>query len=393
MSELPTILSPEDLAARVAAVLGAGTRLAYAEVAADLRILQVSENFADVMGDPEGPPASGTPVTDVIWELVGAEESLKLVQTGELEHYSLERVNRSQLDGSLSYLNFAVVRLAPADEAGGLLILVEDDTAAGVLEQRLVQDRNELRLTRAALEQANAELARLDRLKSLFLSIVVHDLRSPLTAMYGYTELVRASLAAAGSHENAEYLSVVSSQVQWLNRLASDLLDLDRLEQGALTVDRKVCDLRALVSSVTEPLSEGMRVRGLTLSVELPQSEVSVYADADRVQQILYNLLGNAAKYTEEAGAVRVKTWQEEGFGAFSIWNSGPGLSPEEQSNLFRLYYRTDEARQSATQGSGLGLFIVKSLVDAHDGQIEVRSEPGSGTEFIVRFPAHGKED
>jgi signal transduction histidine kinase len=372
----------------MAELFGTGEKIAYARLSPALLIEETSQNFFDLLGRGAiGQMAARQPVTDVLWELVGAEEELDRVSEGKTPTYELARVNRSQPDGSVKYLNFSIFPLETFNTGAGLLVLVEDDTRAGDFEQQLVQDRNELKLAQRALEQAHQELQRLDRLKSLFLSVVVHDMRAPLTSILGYTELVRGSLDQGASLENQEFLAIVSAQAQWMNRLAGDLLDLEQIEAGNLKIQAEVFDLVEQVNLTVASLRESGRSKQITLTSETPEQPVSIYADPDRVRQVLYNLLGNAIKYTDDGGNVRVQAGADGEMGTFSVWNSGPALTAEEQAHLFELYYRTPDARKSQVRGSGLGLFIVKSLVDAQGGRIRVVSEPAEGTTFSVWLP------
>ncbi len=136
----------------------------------------------------------------------------------------------------------------------GLLLILEDSTEAGQLEQNLVQDKNDLRLVQAELARTNLALHRLNRLKSLFLSMAAHDMRAPLTAIMGYTELVRGDLPPDSDPLLAEFLGIIATQVNWLSRLLKDLLDLDQIEQGKLMLDLKDCDLGELVQEVVRLL-------------------------------------------------------------------------------------------------------------------------------------------
>jgi signal transduction histidine kinase len=125
------------------------------------------------------------------------------------------------------------------------------------------------------------------------------------------------------------------------------------------------------------------------IETKLKDGLPSMYADPDRMRQILFNLVGNAIKYTHEGDSVIIETGSKEDRVLFMVADHGPGIPESEMPRLFDLYHRTEEARQSRTKGLGLGLFIVKSLVDLHNGQISARSELGKGTQFTVSIPVH----
>jgi len=301
--------------------------------------------------------------------------------------YRLEKVNRQNQDGSLRYLNFVVLPLRDPKNGEGLLLVVEDITQFSQLEQQLVQDRNELRLAQSELSMANASLEQLNHLKSLFLSIAAHDLRSPLTAISGYTDLILSSQPHSTLQENREYLNAIRSLVGKMDRLIRDFLDLDSIDRGAFTLWPMPCDLNELIRQVTDSLMAETKHHGLSLSVKLRSDLPRVEADPDRVQQILYNLLNNAIKYTPAGGQIQVSSGSSPGYAVFEVQDNGCGIPESSVDQLFDLYYRTEQSRKSQVRGKGLGLFIVKSLVDAHQGKIVVNNSTEGGAIFTVYLP------
>jgi signal transduction histidine kinase len=184
--------------------------LSLAVLSPEFVVLEASERFREFQWDPGLEPV-GRHISELIWELVGSETGLNDVLDGKEKAFSLENINRDLEDGSTIYLSLKAIPLFKEEPGKGLLLIIEDTTFTSSLEQELVQDRNELRLTRNRLSQANEELRKLNRLKSLFLSIAAHDLRSPLTAMRGYTDLAIKSLPQDTRPETHEYLSIVVS--------------------------------------------------------------------------------------------------------------------------------------------------------------------------------------
>ena len=387
MTPPPSSSISSSLAARIAAVFSARHGIAYAQIAPDLTIVGTSENFVHLLqpGDIQIP---GNSITDIFWEFIGAEDALEEVLQNERAGYQLDLINRQMDDGSTRYFNFLVIPLEENQPGTGLLLLIEDATHKGELEQSLTQDRNELRLAQAELYSANEELQRLDRLKSIFLAVAAHDLRAPLTAIYGNATLLRDDLEAHVTPENLESLSTIISQAEWLNRLISNILDLDQMEQGKLTINPQPLDFKALVRETTETLRKTAHLFDLSLTLDLPPEPISITADPDRIRQILNNLLSNAIKYTPSGGQIQISMKQAPTSAIFRIQDNGLGMSQEELDHLFQLYYRTPGAIKSGRTGIGLGLFIVKTLVDAHNGEIDVTSRPGQGTTFTVKLPA-----
>lgn len=379
-TDSPDALALDALAARTFACVHA---LAYARLTPDLVIAQVSPNLPELL-DVEAEAMVGRRLSEVAWEFVGAEAALATVMRGENDIFRLRRIQRERPDGTLRYLNFSVMPLYQDDAAPGLLLLVEDVTAATRLEQQVMQDRNELRLAQAALARANAELERLNTFKSFLLRMVAHDLRSPLNAVLSYTELSLEQPAAQTDPELQRYLQLVSAMAGRMDHLIDDLLDLDQLESGRLKLQLQPCDLPAVIQAVADEFAVLLRLRQLSLEMDWPGDLPAVRADLPRLVQVFYNLFSNAVKYTPDGGTIRVGGRAEAGRVQVSITNSGRGLSEAQLANLFRLYYRAEAASQGKIAGTGLGLYIVKALVEAQGGVVAASSRPGEGVTFTV---------
>lgn len=378
---------PIVLAARAARAISTASQMAYAQLAPDLTIVQHSTNFPRLL-EGSAPEVVGTAVTDLLWELVGSEALLAEIVNGRRPTYRLEYVNRELPDGTTAYLNFLILPLETAQPELGLLLLIEDATTIGHLQQSLVQDRNELRLTQQQLTAANEELNQLNRLKSLFLSMSAHDLRTPLTAIAGYASLMQDRLPLDTDGNILDYLTIIIHQTRRLNGLISDFLDLDQIEQGQLTLEPTPFDLRDLLAEIAAFMQINASNRQITLQTQLPDTPILLWADYEKLYRVVYNLVGNAVKYTRREGQVIIQAWQQQNQIVMKVIDNGHGLTQEQIDNLFQLYYRTEEARKSRTAGTGLGLYIVKMLVEAHQGHISVTSEPDKGSTFTVFLPS-----
>jgi signal transduction histidine kinase len=355
-------------------------------------IVQHSANFPSLLPNPQA-EIVGRPITDFLWELVGSEPVLHEIIMGNQPALRLEYINRALADGSTAYLNFQVLPLE-ADEPGlGLLLLVENETAYGRLQQSLVQDRNELRLVKQQLTKANEELSRLNRLKSLFLSMSAHDLRTPLTAISGYASLMLSKLSDDIDPSIRNYLSIVTHQAGRLNGLISDFLDLDQIEEGKLTLEPEPMDLRNIINEVTNVMQINADSKDITLVTNLPKEPLTLWGDRDKLYRVVYNLVGNAIKYTPRNGRVAVQSIKEDDQILLEVIDNGYGMTESQLTQLFQLYYRTEDARKSKTQGTGLGLYIVKMLVEAHKGNISVTSQPEIGSTFSVTLPCQPQID
>ncbi|MBE7530073.1 MAG: HAMP domain-containing histidine kinase [Chloroflexi bacterium] len=374
------------LAAQVTTVLNHIHRIAYALVAADLTVLHASHNFLAVVNEPTT-PIVGQKITDLLWEFQGAEAGLRAVLDGSLPFFAFGRVHRQQSDSALVYLDMTVTPVHSAELGHTLLLIAEDVTEQAQMEQRLVQSRNELLLVKEQLSTANVELERLNWLKSLFLSIAAHDLRTPLSTIRLYGELLAHLSAMADPEKMADYGRVIQQQIIRMEALIDDFLDLDAIEQASLKLKLAPVEFNQQVSQVVALVGHLAEKRKQSLTLQLAPAPIPVQLDTRRFQQIVINLLTNATKYTPEGGQIVVYTAVQEDTAVLQISDNGPGMSLEEQTLAFDLYFRANLADEMDRQGRGLGLYIVKMLAEAHHGRVELSSAPGQGCTVQVSLP------
>jgi signal transduction histidine kinase len=244
----------------------------------------------------------------------------------------------------------------------------------------------ELRRKNYELEQQNRSVAEANRLKTEFVSMVSHELRTPLTAIQGFVELLVEG-ADIPDPERRECLASVKSNAERLLALINDLLDLSRIEAGRIDLRCAAIDLGPLIEGAARslrPLIEGKRQ---ALTLELEDATSAVWADADRVTQILTNLMSNASKYTPEGGRITVTVRRAGDFAHVEIRDTGIGLSTEQQAQLFTRFYRAQRRGPDRADGTGLGLVITRLLVELHGGQIMVSSAPERGSTFSFPLP------
>jgi signal transduction histidine kinase len=250
-------------------------------------------------------------------------------------------------------------------------------------ERRLLEE--ELRRKNYQLEQQNLAIQEANRLKTEFVSMVSHELRTPLTSIQGYAELLLEDEQIA--EEQRESLTLVKKNSDRLLGLINDLLDLSRIEAGRVDLQRTSLDLARLILEVAgslRPLIEAKRQR---LRLELGDALPAVWADADRVTQILTNLISNAHKYTLVEGSITVAAQRDDGFVRVDVSDTGIGLSPEDQAQLFTKFFTAHHRSPQAGGGTGLGLVITRLLVELHGGRITVSSTPGQGSTFSFFLP------
>jgi signal transduction histidine kinase len=233
--------------------------------------------------------------------------------------------------------------------------------------------------------EAVERLQELDQLRSDFVSTVSHELRTPLTGIKGFTATLLSYWERMDEARRLEMVRKVHGSCRRLERLVQDLLLISRVESGVLPVRRTVAEFAPLVEGAVREV-EG-NYRGQEIQVRPPAQPLIVLADPDRVQQVLVNLLDNAAKYSPEGRPIRVR-WNRAGHAVrVSVVDCGPGIERANCARLFTRFGKLDRHARAGHGGTGLGLYISKSLVEAMDGGIAVRSRPGWGSIFSFTLP------
>ena len=255
---------------------------------------------------------------------------------------------------------------------------------SGELDYRLsVSSGDEIGELGAQFNQMAAALQEDEQLRQRMMADIAHELRTPLAVMRGQVE----ALLDGVFELTRENILPLHDAVLLLGRLVDDLRDLALADAGRLPLEADEVRIDALISRVTSAYEHAASDKGLSLHVELAEPLPPVLGDAQRLEQVLGNLLSNALRYTPAGARVVVRGWCDEDGLGFSVEDNGPGISPEDLPHIFERFYRADQARARAAGGSGLGLSIAKRLVEAHGGELTVRSELEVGSTFAVRLP------
>jgi len=262
----------------------------------------------------------------------------------------------------------------------GLVHAVE---RAGVAERVA---RRESEQAQQLLAYQNQQLLEIDRLKDEFVSSISHELRTPLTSIAGYAELLLEEEEDAGKRG---HLAIVGRNADRLLALVSDLLFAARLQYGRLELERSPVDLRTLVQQAID----SARPRAQAAAVELHLETVdvpSIQGEPAKLAQLIDNLVSNAIKFTPRDGRVGVRLTARDTMIRIEVSDTGIGIPDAERERLFERFFRAQSALEQQIQGTGLGLYISKAIVDAHGGRIGVDSAPGEGTTFVVELPTGG---
>ena len=282
-----------------------------------------------------------------------------------------------------SRLTVSVSVTAAHDEEGQIssyLSVVRDVTDRRAAEQALVFALDKERET-------NQRMLELDRAKGEFVSAVSHELRTPLTSIVGYTELLTDDFSANLTALQQQLIERIERNGERLLHLVEDLLTLARVEDGSLSLDRTPTDLRDAVRNATDEVSHAAHKGRVSLRVHLPDEPVVLEGDAAYLERLVLNLVSNAVKFTPEGGSVDVDVTAGSEVAQLRVKDTGMGIPLAEQSRLFQRFFRSSLATEHAIQGTGLGLHIVRSIAEAHQGSADFESTPGVGTTFRILLP------
>jgi two-component system sensor histidine kinase BarA len=285
--------------------------------------------------------------------------------------------------------------------SGHRALLTSNMHLASVRESfRELEDKNQ------KLQVAYDRLKELDRLKSNFLATVSHELRTPLTSIIGYSEMLVEGLAGPLTTEQREFVQTIRDKGDQLLSLIKGLLDLSKLESGTMSLRKNNVDVAALIKDVVSTMAPTARKKEVELAFEAEKGLPPIWADAERLRQVLLNLTENAIKFTPVSGSVRL-TAKLTGMDAanageaggmvllgarrtaveMSVADTGIGIPESERNRVFDAFYQVDSSSTREAGGTGLGLSIVKRLVDSHDGNVRITTNQPRGTVFVVTIP------
>jgi signal transduction histidine kinase len=233
-----------------------------------------------------------------------------------------------------------------------------------------------------------AQLAELDRLKAEFVSVASHEIKTPLSVIRGYVSLLADGIYGEVNDQQKKTLESVSDQVDRLTRLVHRLLDISRFEAGGGRLELRRINVRDFLDELTGGFHVLAFQNGIDFTVNVAGDvPVNVEGDADRLNEVLGNILSNAFKFTERGGRISLDA-RRDGTGlVVEVQDSGVGIPPDKLPKIFEKFYQVDNSAQPRSAGSGLGLAIAKEIVEAHGGTISAGSEVGKGTRFRVTLP------
>lgn len=291
----------------------------------------------------------------------------------------------------------AVLPLQSGRGALGVLVL------AGAEDELIVKETQDLMLilcTQVSLSLERAQTQQklshieaqreVERLKSQFLSSLSHELRTPLGIIKGYVATLQRKDAEIDEDVQKEFLEIIGDETQKLQSMVDTLLDAARMQAGQLPVSRKYISLGDLITTSVKRVRPSLEERGHSVNVTLPERDLNVIADPARIEQVMSNLLDNAASYSASSMPIEVAVTNQNGDALVSVKDYGVGITAEDAKSIFEPFYRGTAGAASGSRGAGLGLTICRRIVEAHDGRIWVESVPGDQTTFYFTLPIAG---
>lgn len=242
-----------------------------------------------------------------------------------------------------------------------------------------------------ALEERNEALVAADRMKNAFISHISYELRTPLTNIIGFSELLTNPAIGPLNPKQHEYLGDISASSKTLLAIIDDILTLATMDAGAMELKLTSVEVRSVIDAAILGVREAAQRARLSLQISVADDAMHFVADEARVRQILYNLLSNAVGFSKPGDTIRISAWREAPMMAFMVEDQGVGIPKDEQWRVFERFETRSQG--SGHRGAGLGLSIVKSLVELHGGSVALDSEPGRGTRVTVRLPEQGRSD
>lgn len=248
------------------------------------------------------------------------------------------------------------------------------------LQQRVIDATRELKAS-------NTQLQRLDTAKDEFVSMASHQLRTPLTSVKGYISMVLEGDAGPVSDAQKQLLEQAFLSSERMVRLIADFLNVSRLQTGTFVVDAHPVDLAKVVSQELDSLKTSAASRGLSFRYHPPKKLAAITLDEDKIRQVIMNFCDNALYYSKEKSTIEVSLVPTKGFISFTVKDTGIGVPEEEQSGLFTKFFRASNAKKQRPDGTGVGLFLAKKVIDAHGGTMIFESAEGKGSTFGFRLP------
>lgn len=237
------------------------------------------------------------------------------------------------------------------------------------------------------MDELNEKLMREREIKQEFFANASHELKTPITSIRGYAELLDSGMVT-NEDMKKDMISRIKKEADHMTALISDILEVSKLESGEEEPEIMYVDISHMIKELIETFKPKAEENRVSIH-NYTQEKVFVYADYSHIEEIASNLISNAIRYNRKSGKVWINAYNEGNMFILRVRDTGIGIADEEKEKIFNRFYRIDKGRSKATGGTGLGLSIVKHLLSYYNGTIDVNSKQGSGSEFVVKIPSH----
>ncbi|MBU1006620.1 MAG: GAF domain-containing protein [Candidatus Omnitrophica bacterium] len=306
--------------------------------------------------------------------IVAKDESIGFILMGNASAYS------KVTEGDAELLSVLASQIGTAIENTGLY--TELYNSHQDLERRVKERTMEL-------ARLNEKLTRLNKVKSDFVSAVSHELRTPLTSIKGYASILMAGKLGDVLPAQKERLQKIDKHSNSLVRLVNNLLDISRIESGKVQMNIKEISIKEMLDSVVDLIAPQIKEKNITIKIDIKTSPEKIKADANQLERVFINLVGNAVKFTPEKGKITISCKANKDYVEFSVEDTGIGIPKNDVGQVFEEFFRSDNALDQKVKGTGLGLSLVKKIIEAHKGRIWVESELDKGTQFRFTIPSY----
>ncbi len=268
-----------------------------------------------------------------------------------------------------------------------ILAVSRDVTERKQAMKEVYKTVEKLKKSQRKIELQNIQLKKLDRIKSNFLSVTSHELRTPMSAIKGYMQMLLKQSLGEITEEQKQALKVILRNTTRLDNLIQDILDISRLESGTMKFLPEQTDLQKMIREISETMQSSADLKNIKINVDIEKGIPELTIDQGRIKQVLMNLVNNAIKFSPQRAVINIRAKREEDNVLFEVQDFGRGIPKDKQEKIFETFYQVESGKNMKFGGAGLGLSISRGIVLAHDGRIWVESTPGKGSTFKFNLP------
>ena len=290
------------------------------------------------------------------------------------------KINLIRKDGSPFLVEIRIAPLKENDKTIGFQAIIRDG-------EKQKQAEEELKKSKRKIELQNIKLKKLDELKSSFLNVTSHELRTPITPIKGYLQMLLNQKIGSITKEQKKILKIIQRNTNRLDHLIQDILDISRLESDTMRFIPEKTDVKTMVEETVETMQSSADVKNIKINLELKDDIPELTIDKERIKQVIINLLNNAIKFSPDNSSINVKVRREKDDILFEVQDFGRGVPEDKQIKIFETFYQVDSKGDRKFGGVGLGLSISKGIIQAHSGDIWVESTLDTGSTFRFTLP------